>query len=106
MRHDAGANALSKPRVGHADRRSLQYVRVLMEHLLDLARVDVGAPANDQLLLSVDDLEIAALVKNSDVAGREPTVRAEAARIGFRVIIVADRHRRPVGQDLAWRAGS
>jgi hypothetical protein len=35
---------------------------VLVEHLLDLARVDVVAAADDQVLLAVDDEEVAVLV--------------------------------------------
>src|SRR5581483_10869408 len=46
--------------------------RVGIEHLLDLARIDVEAAPDDQLLLPVDDEEEAVLVDVAHVAGVEP----------------------------------
>ena len=40
---------------GHADHRDLGDRGVAHQHLLDLARVDVEAAADDQVLLAVDD---------------------------------------------------
>ena len=45
---------------------------MLVEHLLDLARVDVVAAADDQVLLAVDDVEVAVLVGAGHVAAVEP----------------------------------
>src|SRR5208282_3691524 len=39
-RHDAGARPLAEPRVGNADDRRIEDLRVLEQHLLDLARID------------------------------------------------------------------
>ena len=47
---------------------------MLVEDLLDLARVDVVAAADDQLLLAVDDEEVAVLVDLAHVAAVEPAV--------------------------------
>src|SRR4029453_19506988 len=57
---DPGAHLLSKLRVGYADHGSLVNRRVLVDHLLDLARVDVVAAPDDQVLLAVADVEVPA----------------------------------------------
>ena len=54
---------------------------MLVEHLLDLARVDVVAAADDHVLLAVDDVEVAVLVLAADVAGGEPAVGVMAAAV-------------------------
>ena len=46
--------------------------------LLDLERRDVLAAADDDVLLAVDDREIAVVVEHADVAGRVPPVGVEA----------------------------
>jgi hypothetical protein len=43
-----------------------------LSHLLDLSRVDVVAAADDQVLLAVDDLEVAVLVDAAPVSAVEP----------------------------------
>jgi hypothetical protein len=105
LRDNRGADPLAESRIGDADRRRLQHLRVLIQHLFDLARIDVGTAADDQLLLAVDDLQIAVTVEHADIAGGEPAVGAEAAGIDLGVLVVADRHRGAIGQNLAGRAG-
>src|SRR6476469_6712903 len=70
---DRRADLLAPLVVGDADDRRFADLRVLVEHLLDLARVDVVAAADDQVLLAVDDVEVALLVDAGHVAGVEPT---------------------------------
>src|SRR5262249_11309161 len=53
-RDDGGADLLAQLRVRYADDRRLADARVLVEHFLDLPRVDVEAPADDHVLLAVD----------------------------------------------------
>ena len=53
--HDDGADLLAVHVVGHADHRDLRDGRVPGQHLLDLARVDVEAAPDHQVLLAVDD---------------------------------------------------
>src|SRR5574337_798813 len=65
--------------VGDADDRHLEDGRMAAEDLLDLARVDVGAPADDHILLPIGDEEVAALVQVADVTGVKP---AAAERLG------------------------
>src|SRR5215210_2852925 len=69
---DGGRDLLAELVVWHADHRHLGHRGVLVEHLLDLARVDVVAAADDQVLLAVDDEEVAVLVHAGHVAGVEP----------------------------------
>jgi hypothetical protein len=60
--------------VRDADHGGLGDRRVLVEDLLDLTRVDVVAAADDQVLLAVDDEEVAVGVLAGQVAGAEPPV--------------------------------
>ena len=62
LQHDRRADLLAERRMRHADHGGLGHVRVLVQHLLDLARVDVVAAADDQVLLAVDDEVVAVLV--------------------------------------------
>jgi hypothetical protein len=73
---------------------------MLVEHLLDLARVDVEAAAQDHLLLAVDDEEVAVLVDPRHVARVEPAV---LDRLGGRIVLapVALHHVRALDGDLA-----
>ena len=74
LEDDRGADVLAELVVGQAHDRGLHDVGVLVEHLLDLARVDVEAAADDHLLLAVDDEEIAVVVDPGQIAGVKPPV--------------------------------
>ena len=65
-----------------SDHGALVDGRVLVEDLLDLARVDVVAAPDDQVFLAVDDEVVAVGVDPRQVAGAEPAV---ADRLGGRV---------------------
>ncbi len=69
-------------------------------HLLDLARVDVVAAADNQVLLAVDDEVVAILVDCGDVAGVEPAVAHDLAR-RLLALPVAAHHERPAHHELA-----
>jgi hypothetical protein len=57
---------------------------VLEQHLLDLARVDVVAAADDEVLLAVDDEEVAVLVHVGQVAEwNQPPLKASAVASGL-----------------------
>ena len=74
LERDGGADLLAQVVVLDADHGDLGDGVVLVERLLDLARVDVVAAADDQVLLAVDDEEVAVLVLLGHVAGEEPAV--------------------------------
>ena len=73
--------------MGDAGDGGLLDLRVLHEHRLDVAGVDVVAAPDDHVLLATDDIQVAVLVEAGEVAGVEPTV---APRLGrrFRVVEV------------------
>src|SRR5215212_9060375 len=54
--------------VWHADGNALDDLGMLVEHLFDLPRIDLEAARVDDLLLAVDDVEVAVVVHASDVA--------------------------------------
>src|SRR4051794_3046841 len=86
-----------------ADDRSLCDRRMLVEHLLDLARIHVVATADDEVLLAVDDRVVAVRVPCCDVTGAEPAIgdrlgrRVGAVPVALHDVLAAD-------SDLAWVA--
>ena len=84
-----------------ADDRRLAHAGMLVEHLLDLARVDVVAAADDHVLLAVDDVEVAVVVDAPDVAGAEPAVGVDRGRRRVGTAPVALHHVVPADGDLA-----
>src|SRR5712664_4278387 len=74
---------------------------MLVPHLLDLARIDVGPAANDHFLLPPCDAEIAFLVEHAKVASAEPAVGGEASRIGVGIFVIPDSYRGTEGEDFA-----
>src|SRR5207244_10066183 len=56
---DDGRRPLAPRLVGDADDGGLEHRRVRVQHLLDLARIDVLAAGDDQVLLAVDDVDVA-----------------------------------------------
>src|SRR5699024_2884765 len=80
-----GGELLAAPGVGDADHRDFANVRVPVEHLLDLARVDVVTTADHEVLHPVDDPQVAVLVHPADVAGEEPLPLEDGVR-GLRAL--------------------
>src|SRR5712691_6622052 len=103
--HDDGVDFLAADLVGAADDRCRLDAGVFEQDVLDLARVDVLAAANDHVLLSVDEEEVAVLVDVADVSRVEPPA-AEGFRGRVRVPEVADHDVGPAEADLASLAGS
>src|SRR5262245_43999871 len=106
----AGAQAqdrtrdLSRRSVGHPDDGHLRDSRMVGEHVLDLARTDVLALADDDVLLAARDAEIALAVERAQVAGAEPPVGGEGVRVA-RAIEVAEAALRSACEDLALLPG-
>src|SRR5690349_19548165 len=73
---------------------------MLVDDLLHLARVDVVAAADDQLLLTVDDEEATVLVDPADVARVEPPVRVDRRLRRVRTVPVALHDVVPADRDL------
>src|SRR4051812_47432316 len=96
LQHDGRRDLLAHRLVGHADHRRLGDRRVLVQDLLDLARIDVVAAADDHVLLAVDDEEVAILVELRHVAGVEPAPahdllrRVGPAPVALHDVVAAD----------------
>ena len=84
----------------NADDRDLGDRRVPGQHLLDLARVDVEAAPDDQVLLAVDDRDEAVVVFGAEVAGAEPAVD-DGLRRRLRLVVVAGEDVMAPDDDLA-----
>src|SRR5215203_3520341 len=69
---DAGFDRLAAVGVGDADDGGLHHGRVLVEHALDLRRVDVEAAHDNHVLLALDDVGVAVLIHARHVARVEP----------------------------------
>src|SRR3954454_14535718 len=97
LEHDRGADLLAHLLVGHRDHGGLGHGGVLVEDLLDLARIDVVAAADDHVLLAVDDEEVAVLVDAGHVARVEPAVVQDLLRgvvavpVALHQVVAADR---------------
>src|SRR4051794_27425863 len=97
--HD-GDHLLAELGVRHPDHRRLGDRGMLVEDLLDLARIDVVAGADDHVLLAVDDEEVPVLVDLRQVAAVEPAVADRLAR-GIGPVPIALHHVVPADDDLA-----
>ena len=77
---------------------------MLGQHLVDLARRDLGPTSVDQLLQAAGDEEIAVSVEVALVAGPEPA-RDERPSIGLRIVVVAAHDARSAHDDFTRRVG-
>src|SRR3954451_19896486 len=102
VRHDERDDLLAPALRGHAGHHRLRDARVLLEHDLHLARVDVQAPADDELLAAAGDLEAAVVrIQAPEVAGPEPAVGRERLLGRLRTVPVAPEYLRAAHEDLA-----
>src|ERR1700682_4206240 len=97
---DDGVDLLASDLVGTPDDRRSPHRRVLEQHVLDLARIDVLAAADDHVLLAVDEEEEAVLVAVPDVPRVEPTVEQRLRR-GIGTVEVAPHDVRTAHAELA-----
>src|SRR5687768_11362333 len=67
------------PRIRCPIRASLEHRGMAQRKSLDVRGIDVVPPANDEILLAADDLEVAAFVHAPEVAAQEPAARVERA---------------------------
>ena len=101
MELDPGADRLAIARIGHADHLDVLHLRVAIEELFDLARIDVLAAANDHVLEAAHDVDVALLVHGREVAGTHPAGLVDRfLRLGL-VVPVAFHHRVATRAELA-----
>src|SRR5438105_13480500 len=74
IRDDHGGHLLSPHLARSPHHRDLAHAWVSAEHLLDLARMNVVATGDDQLLAAADQAKISVLTDLTEVAGAKPTV--------------------------------
>src|SRR5450759_4014872 len=71
-RHDPGHDLFAVLLGRHADDLDVGDVGMAVNDLLDLARVNVLAAANDHVLDPPDDVQVSLLIHRSEVAGVHP----------------------------------
>ena len=83
-----------------ADHGGLQHRRMGEQHLLDLARVDVGAARDDQVLRAIFQRDEPIGIDGAEIARPQPAI-AQRLRVGGIVVPVAVHHAIAGGDDLA-----
>src|SRR6478735_1420484 len=96
---DPRAQLLAVLLVRDADDLGVEDVGVGVEELLDLARVDVLAAADDHVLDAAGDLDVAVIVHDADVAGVHPAVLDGLGRL-VGLLPVAEHHGVALGHEL------
>ena len=86
--------------LGHADHRGLGDGGELVQHVLDLGRIDVLAAGNVHVLPAIDDVVEAFFVDPRGVAGMQPAV-GEGRPVGVRPVPVAGRDVRSLDPEFA-----
>src|SRR5271166_2450057 len=72
LERHGGTDLLAEFVMQDPDHGNLGDRRVLIQDLLDLARIDIEPAADDHVLLPVDNVEVAILVDSAEVTGAEP----------------------------------
>ena len=100
LQHDPGFHIFPEDIVGDTGHRRLDHVRVGEEHFFDLARSDVVAAPDDQVLGAPGDPQEAVVVEVAEVAAEQPAVPPGLpGRLGFLVVLA--RRPGPPDGDLA-----
>ncbi len=86
--HHPGLDRLTLHRIGHASHAHITYFGKGSDHFFDLARPDLEATGLDQVLLAVDNKQVAILIQVADIAGIHPAIPDHVRRFG-RVLPIA-----------------
>src|SRR3984893_14428294 len=97
--HD-GVEDLAPALVGHAENGAVHHVGMLVEGILDLARIDVHTTRNDHVALAVGEVEVAVVVQVACVTDGEPPAAMRGRRLLGIVVVLEARRGRP-GVDRA-----
>ena len=100
LEHDPGADLLAVLRVGDAEDLHLRDLGVAEQELLDLARIDVLATADQHVLDAADDVAVALGIDRGQVAGVHPAVD-DCRRGALGIVPVAEHHAVALGAQLA-----
>src|SRR5439155_10432317 len=99
------ADLFAEPVIGDRERGTARHRRMPHRQILDLRRVDVVAAADDQILLTADDLQIAVQVEAAEIAAHEPARAIERLFGRLLVVEIAEGQARAAAADLADLAG-
>ena len=80
---------LALARVWNADDGRFPHAGVLVQHLLDLARINIDSVDQQHVRLAVGDVEESVLVRVTDVAGQQPAVPHDFRR-GLGLVPIAE----------------
>src|SRR3984893_17791268 len=103
-RHDKGHDLLAPLAMRAPHHRNLDEVGMAQQYLLDLARIDVAAAADDHVLRAVAQGQKAGFVKAAEIAGMQPAA-AQCLVRRFRVLPIAFHHAIALRDDLTDLAG-
>src|SRR5690606_15084421 len=98
--HDAGADQFAQHLVREPDHDDVEHGRMRVQPVLDLARIDVEAAADDQLLAPADDVDEPRIIDDAEVAGQEIAVLVERLRRLARLPVIAFHDAGPTDRDL------
>ena len=104
LQHDPGADFLAEARVGHAEDLHRLHLRVAEQELLDLARIDVLAAADQHVLHAADDVAVALGVDRREVAAVHPAGRVDRLARALGLVPVAAHHQVAARAQLARHA--
>src|SRR5207237_8896556 len=90
----------AKPLIWSAHDACRGHVGMREQHILDVARKNVEAAAQDQILLAVNDVQIAVVIQMTDVSRMQPAVPQCCCSLLLRVP-VAGHDAWPANADLA-----
>jgi hypothetical protein len=99
--HDNSGHHLAPGGIGQAEHGGLADARMGEQHLLDLGGVDVLPTADDHVLQSPGDRQVAATVEGADVAGAQPTFRVDGFPCAVRHVEVAEHRLVATGADFS-----
>src|SRR5580658_1632565 len=100
---DPGADFLAIFRIGHADHLDVSNLGVAIEELLDLARVDVLAAADDHVLDPSGDPAIARGIESGEIAAVHPAGGIDRFFRPLGIAPIAQHYRIAAGQEFARR---
>src|SRR5437764_6732951 len=98
---DAGEDVLAVIRIGNADHCGLEYRRMGEQHLVDLARCNILAALDDQLLAPAGDEIKTIVVPIAEIARGKPAIGREHLGGELRVAVIACHHGLTTELDLA-----
>src|SRR5690606_12857987 len=94
---------------GDADNSDLQQIRMLAQHSLQIAGIDVETTADDHVPASIHEREEAIFIEPADITGTDETLAGVVIPFGFsgffRLVQITTHHGHGMAHHLAYLAG-